>query len=1031
IEKIVGSAFADSFTNNTLIAMTFEGGAGDDVYRLIGTTDTLIEAAGGGTDRVETGASTYALGANIENLTGIAGIYQDLRGNALDNALFAGPGGALLRLQDGGSDSATGGGGSDSIYFGGAFDSLDRVAGGSGYDALILQGSYSGLTLGSNVTGIETLELMSHGDSRYGGATAGPNTYEIASSGFQMSGPFLFVDGTKLQSDESLSFDGSAETSVAFVLDGGAGSDILKGGAQGDTLDGRGGADTMAGGLGNDYYWVDDAGDVVQEAADGGADTVKTVLASYTLPDNVETLIGDLDSTRNQILTGNPGDNGVSGGAGDDVLDGGGGAVDYLDGRGGNDRLLVHQVGFVSATGGTGNDTLVVDYSASTSAIDASVQVFTDGQGGSIHDGEGRSIAFSSIETFEITAGSGDDHIVTGSGNDYIDGGAGSDVLEGGAGNDGLYDLAGATTALRGGDGDDYIYFRRWYDAPWQSATIEAGDGNDKVAFATFLAGAGATIDLGAGDDILYLDEKVGSELFVTTGTGRDTLQISGLMDGQSADVVVTDFQTGAGGDSIDWAAAFPFAFGGHGYQAGTNPFAQGYARLEQVGSDTLLQISFNADGNFRTVLTFQNTSASAFTADNLGWPPVATQAGGANPAGTSGDDWLVGSNAATFFHLQQGGDDLVTAGSGNDAFYFGAALTAGDRVDGGAGADQLALQGDYGSELTLGAGQLRNVETLVVLPHDDFRFGGGGADPYRYNLTLTDDAVAAGQQLKVNASTLEAGESFTFDGHAETDGSFFIYGGKGVDIFTGGLGADVFFFVEDGRYAPTDHVDGSGGSDAMVLRGDYDLTLSADSLVNVETVVFLSGTDARFYSAGTDFHYTIATADNTVAAGATMTFNGGALRGTETLSFDGSAETDGHMRIFGGAADDHITGGAQSDLIYGGDGADVLTGGGGNDEFRFQGISESRLAAPDRITDFTAGDVINLGRIDAVAGGADDAFHLVGAFGGHAGELELVNTAGNAWTVSGDVDGDGHADFQILVTVADNHPLGTSDFIL
>jgi Ca2+-binding RTX toxin-like protein len=1036
---ILGGAAADSLTggagadliNGGAGADSMSGLGGNDVYVVDSLSDVVTEAAGAGTDEVRTALSSYTLGANLENLTGTASTFQDLRGNSLDNALTAGSGGSNLRLQDGGHDVATGGTGSDTIYFGASFDSLDRVAGGSGSDSLLLQGNYSGLTLGSNVTGIETLELMSHGDSRFGGANAGANSYAIVSAGFAMSGPFLLVDGTKLLSDETLSFDGSAETSVAFVLDGGAGNDVLKGGALGDTLDGGAGADTMAGGLGNDYYWVRDAGDVVQEAADAGTDSVRTLLASYTLAANVENLIGDLASTRNQSLTGNALDNNITAGAGDDVLDGGGGTSDHLDGGAGNDRLLVHQVGTVSASGGTGSDTLVVDYSASTSAIDSSVQIFTDGQGGMIHDGEGRWTSFSSIETFEITAGSGDDHIVTGSGSDYVDGGAGSDVLEGGAGNDGLYDLAGATTIMRGGDGDDYLYFRRWYDAPWQGATIEAGDGNDRVAFGTFLAGGGATIDLGAGDDILYLDEKVGSELFVTTGAGRDTLQISGLMDGQSADVVVTDFQAGAGGDVIDWATAFPFAFGGHGYQSGTNPFAQGYAKLEQAGNDTLLQISPNADGNFDTVLTFRNTSASAFTADNLGWAPFASQAVGANPNGTSGNDWLTGSSAGTFFHLEQGGDDLVTAGSGNDAFYFGSALTSADRIDGGGGADQLALQGDYSGGLTLGAGQLANIETLVVLPHDDFRFGGGGASPYSYDLTLTDDSVAAGQQLKVNASTLKAGENFTFDGHAETNGSFFLYGGKGVDNFTGGSGADVFFFVEDGRYAPTDHVDGGGGADAMVLRGDYNLTLSADSLVNVETVVFLSGTDARFYASGTDFHYSIATADNTVGAGVTMTFNGGALRGTETLSFDGSAESDGHMRIFGGAANDHIIGGGQSDLIFGGDGADVLTGGGGNDEFRFQNVSESSVSAPDKITDFTAGDFINLGRIDAVAGGGDDAFRLVGAFDGHAGELVLAQGADNVWTVSGDVDGNGQADFQIQVTVTDGHLLGVSDFVL
>ncbi|MEA3035887.1 MAG: hypothetical protein QOH04_1652, partial [Sphingomonadales bacterium] len=77
------------------------------------------------------------------------------------------------------------------------------------------------------------------------------------------------------------------------------------------------------------------------------------------------------------------------------------------------------------------------------------------------------------------------------------------------------------------------------------------------------------------------------------------------------------------------------------------------------------------------------------------------------------------------------------------------------------------------------------------------------------------------------------------------------------------------------------------------------------------------------------------------------------------------------------------------------------------------------------------AGDVIDLGRIDAVTGGGDDAFHLVGAFDGHAGQLVVLDGGNNIWTVSGDVDGNGQADFQILVTVADGHQLGTADFVL
>ncbi|MEA3032374.1 MAG: hypothetical protein QOH86_390, partial [Sphingomonadales bacterium] len=406
---------------------------------------------------------------------------------------------------------------------------------------------------------------------------------------------------------------------------------------------------------------------------------------------------------------------------------------------------------------------------------------------------------------------------------------------------------------------------------------------------------------------------------------------------------------------------------------------------------------------------------------------------------GTSGNDIITGTPNGDFFMLQQGGNDIAVGLGGGDAFYFGAALTAADQVNGGGGKDQVALQGDYSAGLTLGAANLVGVETLALLTHSDNRFGGGSVNPFSYNITTVEANVAAGQQLIVNAAVLQAGENLTFNGSAETDGTFFIYGGKGIDTLTGGAGADVFFFAEDGRFGPGDHVDGGGGLDAIVLRGNYTITLTGTEIVHTETVVLMSGADARFYAVGTPFSYDITTSDATVAAGETMTFNGATLGASETFHFNGSAETDGAFRLFGGSANDVIIGGANGDLLYGGLGADMLTGGGSPDAFRYQSVAESTATSMDHILDFALGDIIDLQKIDAdTTQAGNQAFTFMSGASsftgnGHAGELIAVDNGGGIWTVSGDVDGDGVADFQLSVTVVDNatHSLTSSDFVL
>ncbi|WP_160320311.1 calcium-binding protein, partial [Rhizobium ecuadorense] len=127
----------------------------------------------------------------------------------------------------------------------------------------------------------------------------------------------------------------------------------ITGGAGNDTLNGGAGADSLIGGAGNDTYIVDNAGDIVTEAANEGIDTVRTTLASYTLGSDVENL--SFAGTGTFAGTGNNLANTITGGAATDTLSGDAGN-DTLDGGAGADSLI----------GGLGDDTYIVDNAGDT-----------------------------------------------------------------------------------------------------------------------------------------------------------------------------------------------------------------------------------------------------------------------------------------------------------------------------------------------------------------------------------------------------------------------------------------------------------------------------------------------------------------------------------------------------------------------------------------------------------------------------------------------------------------------------------------
>ncbi len=406
---------------------------------------------------------------------------------------------------------------------------------------------------------------------------------------------------------------------------------------------------------------------------------------------------------------------------------------------------------------------------------------------------------------------------------------------------------------------------------------------------------------------------------------------------------------------------------------------------------------------------------------------------------GTGGNDVIDGTANDDMFRLNGGGTDQATGGDGNDGFYFGAAFDPTDHADGGAGTnDQIGLQGDYSGGLTLGAGSMTDVEMLVFLSGSDTRFGDNAGNHYSYDVTTDDANVGAGKVLTVQGNALGAGENLTFDGSAETDGAFAIYGGLGTDHLTGGQKDDSFYFGKDGRFGASDTADGQGGSDQLRIQGDYSgangIVLGVDQVKSVDLILLASAQDTRFgAAAGLSYSYDLKTDDTTVAAGETMTIQAKRLLATESLHFDGSAETDGAFKVYSGAGQDVIVGGAGADTVVAGAGNDRVTGGGGadnlfgnegSDTFIYLDASDSTVAARDHILDFGGGDTI-----DVSATGLND-FIGSGAFSHHAGEVRAT-FVGSFWQIEGDTDGDGNADLSILVTASSSYAWSESDFVL
>ena len=348
-DVLVGGLGSDTLIGGTGSANEMIGGPGDDVYVVSVLGDSLVEAAGEGTDRIETDLPSYTLKTNIENLTYTGG------------GSFSGTGTAAANV-------ITGGAGSDTLI---GLDGDDTLIGGGGAANTLIGG-----------TGNDLYFVAVVGDSVVEAAGEGSDQVRTALSSYAMSAnveTLVYIGGG--------AFNGVGNSGDNLII-GGAGNDLLNGADGADTLLGFGGndmliggsgvANTMQGGLGDDSYFVAASGETIVEFAGEGTDQVNTGLAGFTLGANIENLVftgagafvgtgnvlgnfiaggGSADTLAgldgNDTLAGNNGSDQLQGGAGQDLLIGGIGN-DILDGGADADLLL-----FGNAPGAGNVDTVV------------------------------------------------------------------------------------------------------------------------------------------------------------------------------------------------------------------------------------------------------------------------------------------------------------------------------------------------------------------------------------------------------------------------------------------------------------------------------------------------------------------------------------------------------------------------------------------------------------------------------------------------------------------------------------------------
>ena len=813
---LTGNA-GDNILDGAAGADTMAGGTGDDTYLVDDVGDVVAESVSEGIDTVYSTVN-YSLGADVENLVLATGAASG-SGNALDNALTGNSAGNTLNggagndMLDGGTgaDALLGGTGDDTYVVDNTSDVVTELA-GEGSDTVVASVSFdlstrpdvenvvltgttnlnaignaadnrlvgnAGANALSGGAGNDTLDGGAEADALAGGT--GDDTYMVDNIGDTVTENVgegvdtvrASVDATLGANVENLVLTGFGSISgmgngLGNALTGNAGNNTLTGADGYDTLDGGAGADTLIGGTGDDTYVVDNAGDGVIEAADGGIDTIRASVGIdlAALPD-VESAV--LTGTANLSATGNAGANRLEGNTGNNTLDGGAGA-DTLIGGLGDDTYIVDRI----------DDVVVENAGEGTDAVNSSIS-YTLGT-------NLENLTLTGASVIDATGNELSNALVGNSAANTLSGGLGNDTLIGGLGDDTyIVDNAGDVVVESAGEGTDTVNSSIGYTL---AANVEnlrlagtaAIDGTGN-ALNNVLTGNTASNTLSGGDGSDTLNGAAGADTLIG-GMGNDTYTVDNV-----GDVIIEN--PGEGVDNVSATCS---------YTLGEN-----VENLSIAGVPGLVGTGNSLDNNL-----------------SGGWYNQALfgLAGNDTLSGGDGDDTLDGGM----------GNDLLQGGGGNDTYKFardgGADVVYDDYryrsggkrsnwVQGNGGADTLRLGADIGladleleqsgANLVVGlrssgitgiAGQMADRMTLQSWSNsynkiETIEFADGTQHQTTNWLigTAADDTLTAGAFY---ARLFGGSGNDVLNGDAGTD---WLDGGAGADTLIGGAGSDTYLF--------------------------------------------------------------------------------------------------------------------------------------------------------------------------------------------------------------------------------------------